>query len=114
MPVKSSHSNGTPIFFLRFMYLSHVKITTIWREDVRCVGVTIASTAKILRPESSCCHRTRPDPSRKRHALSPAEGKPQLLLFPPGKRDPAYLSGGFSSMYSWCPSVGLFLSHAMP
>ncbi|GBM61099.1 hypothetical protein AVEN_273032-1 [Araneus ventricosus] len=35
--------------------------------------------------------------------LSPAEGKP--LLYSPGKRDSTYLSGGFSSTYSWCSSV---------
>ncbi|GBM45686.1 hypothetical protein AVEN_237923-1 [Araneus ventricosus] len=26
--------------------------------------------------------------------------RPPLLLYPPGKREPAYLSGGFSSVYS--------------
>ncbi|GBM60759.1 hypothetical protein AVEN_233826-1 [Araneus ventricosus] len=29
-----------------------------------------------------------------------------LLLYPPGKREPAYLSGGFSSVNSWCPPPG--------
>ncbi|GBM34472.1 hypothetical protein AVEN_106712-1 [Araneus ventricosus] len=47
-------------------------------------------------------HRPRPDHSRRRHALSLAEGKkPQPLSHPPGKRDPAFLSGGFSSMHWW-------------
>ncbi|GBL83564.1 hypothetical protein AVEN_196398-1 [Araneus ventricosus] len=45
-------------------------------------------------------------PTRRRHALSLAKGKPKSLLYPPGKRDPAYLSGGFSSTYSWCPILG--------
>ncbi|GBM27499.1 hypothetical protein AVEN_157201-1 [Araneus ventricosus] len=31
-------------------------------------------------------------------ALTPSEGNPQPLLYPPRKRDPAYLSGGFLSM----------------
>ncbi|GBM45190.1 hypothetical protein AVEN_168274-1 [Araneus ventricosus] len=38
-------------------------------------------------------------------ALSPAVGEPKPLLYPPGKRDPAYLAGGFSSTYSWCSPV---------
>ncbi|GBN62271.1 hypothetical protein AVEN_48672-1 [Araneus ventricosus] len=28
------------------------------------------------------------------------------LLFPPGKREPSYLSGGFSSLNSLCPHRG--------
>ncbi|GBN86264.1 hypothetical protein AVEN_24734-1 [Araneus ventricosus] len=29
--------------------------------------------------------------------------RPPPLLYPPGKRDPAYLSRGFSSTNLWCP-----------
>ncbi|GBN44715.1 Solute carrier family 52, riboflavin transporter, member 3-B [Araneus ventricosus] len=43
------------------------------------------------------------------HALSPVEEKPKPLLYPPGKRDPVYLSGCFSSSYSWCPPVELHI-----
>ncbi|GBN51259.1 hypothetical protein AVEN_108498-1 [Araneus ventricosus] len=38
------------------------------------------------------------------NTLSTAEDKP--LLYPPEKRDAAYLSGGFLSTYSWCSPVG--------
>ncbi|GBN07938.1 hypothetical protein AVEN_87734-1 [Araneus ventricosus] len=39
-------------------------------------------------------------------APSSAESKLRPLLYPLEKRDPAYLSGGFSSTYSWFPLVG--------
>ncbi|GBM13325.1 hypothetical protein AVEN_31216-1 [Araneus ventricosus] len=35
----------------------------------------------------------------------------QPLLYPPGKREPAYLSGGFSSTYLRCLSVGPILGY---
>ncbi|GBM52239.1 hypothetical protein AVEN_31056-1 [Araneus ventricosus] len=31
----------------------------------------------------------------------------ETLLCPPGKREPAYSLGDFSSTHSWCPSVGI-------
>ncbi|GBL77552.1 hypothetical protein AVEN_41923-1 [Araneus ventricosus] len=50
------------------------------------------------------------------HGPTPPEGgtyyhwwrvtRPPLLKYPPGKREPAYLSGGLSSVYSWCPPLG--------
>ncbi|GBN64246.1 hypothetical protein AVEN_28227-1 [Araneus ventricosus] len=46
-------------------------------------------------------HRPRPDPSRRRYVLSQERGKTPLL-YPPGKRDPAYLYGDFSFVNSWC------------
>ncbi|GBN92116.1 hypothetical protein AVEN_18891-1 [Araneus ventricosus] len=49
-----------------------------------------------------------PTPSCMRHALSPAEDKPNPLLNPQGNQDPTYLSSGFSATYSWCSPEGYF------
>ncbi|GBN18002.1 hypothetical protein AVEN_1391-1 [Araneus ventricosus] len=66
-----------------------------------------AAIAQVLRPEANGHHQPQPNPSRRRHALSPVESKLQSLLYPRRKQDPTYLSSNFSSSYLWCPPVAL-------
>ncbi|GBM28621.1 hypothetical protein AVEN_72192-1 [Araneus ventricosus] len=47
------------------------------------------------------------DPSHRRYVLSLEGGFNPPLLYPQEKREPVYLSGGFSSMKSWCPPRGM-------
>ncbi|GBM63624.1 hypothetical protein AVEN_135530-1 [Araneus ventricosus] len=60
------------------------------------------------RSESEGHHRPRPNPSRRRYVQSSEcrQLNPTLLPYPIGLQEPAYLSDGFSSTYSWCFPVG--------
>ncbi|GBM07262.1 hypothetical protein AVEN_214040-1 [Araneus ventricosus] len=58
-----------------------MEITPTYLEAVRYISVTAAA----MSPNGH--HRQQPDLSQRRHALLPAEGKPQPLLYPrPGAR----------------------------
>ncbi|GBM87092.1 hypothetical protein AVEN_207540-1 [Araneus ventricosus] len=48
---------------------------------------------------------TLPEGSTYHHMLGLSQTAP--LFYSQEKRDPAYLSGDFSSMYSWCSLVGV-------
>ncbi|GBM19563.1 hypothetical protein AVEN_366-1 [Araneus ventricosus] len=56
-------------------------------------------------------HRPRLNPSLRRYAPSSEwrQQSPTRSLYPQGRRDPAYLSGGFSSICSWCPRGSLHI-----
>ncbi|GBM19689.1 hypothetical protein AVEN_199857-1 [Araneus ventricosus] len=82
----------------------HIEITFVWSifrpmylSDGRCYSWSIED-----RDPTALTGQGR-NASRRRHALSPTVGKPKPLLYPLGKREPAYLSSGFSTVYSRCP-----------
>ncbi|GBN14744.1 hypothetical protein AVEN_179853-1 [Araneus ventricosus] len=69
----------------------------------------VAAIARIL--STSSHNRPRPDPYRRRYVIS-SVGVIQhpTLLYSKKKREHGYLSGGFSSMYSWCLLVSFSLN----